>query len=689
LSQTGIETIVKAIGSGEADACGNFRLYATDFEITLLQSNTGNAAEQRELASLIYPIVTKLAKPNLGNVRLLLPDGRKVSLNRFFEERPVLPTVEEGWQHIETSVAPSARYVYGMAYDSHRNVTLLFGGDDTGLARLNDTWEFDGTNWIRVTPANSPSGRANIDQTLVYDSDRRRVILFGGLGSQDYLNDTWEYNGTTWLPITPATSPPKRDSHAMVFDNQRDVTVLFGGYNEHGDTLGDTWEYNGEWEAISPAQSPGSRFHHALAYDEERGVTMLFGGLNENGDILSDTWEFDGTTWNQVHPVQAPPARHNHGMAYDSSRGVIVLFGGEGESGLLNDTWEYDGTSWQSIETNQMPSPRIEMSAVFNTEQKQVILFGGGRWDGGELTAYDDTWTYNGPPLQPLPIFNRNVYVIVFDPLLNNGQNLSDYLGWYDHASLTQGTIDFFDQASNGRVQYTVSETTVVTTGWPKLVDGFQYTEEQYLAALNGQATPHSPSEVDYNLIVNNSSFDICGKANRREIDEVWIYNGPLFGFYESTLVGPDAYWFNSPPVPGIHSCNRLIPIMGPSPERGLEEAVHNFGHRTESTMTQVYGSWLQNRTTHSWEKFALVDALSPDYLYSGCGNIHYPPNGQEDYDYANSGASQTNCEDFANYPNLTNPLDVLLDVDCSTWACQALEYYRYWFRHFPAKTEC
>lgn len=234
------------------------------------------------------------------------------------------------------------------------------------------------------------------------------------------------------------------------------------------------------------------------------------------------------------------------------------------------------------------------------------------------------------------PAINRKVYVIVLDPLLSNGQKLSAYRGWHDHAVLTQGTLDFFSQASNGRMNYTVVSTTVVTDGWPVKVDGFRYTEQEYLAVLDGQRPPHQPDTVDYNLIVNTPALDICGKANRGEIDEVWIYNGPYFGFWESTLVGPGAYSYNSPPVPGPTDCNRLVPIMGPSPEVDLPNAIHNFGHRMEATMTKAYGSWQQNRTAHSWERFALVKVLSPNYSYSGCGNTHFPPNGAMDYDYGN-----------------------------------------------------
>jgi hypothetical protein len=283
----------------------------------------------------------------------------------------------------------------------------------------------------------------------------------------------------------------------------------------------------------------------------------------------------------------------------------------------------------------------------------------------------------------------KKVYVIVYDPLLSNGQKLSQYLGWNDHATITQGTLDLFSQASNGKMNYVIANTTIVTSGWPELIDGFTYTEAQYLAVIGNSNLHHEPTGVNYTKIVNDPQFDICGKVNRGEIDEVWIYNGPWFGFYESTLVGPGAYAYNSSPVGGPHTCTKLIPIMGPSPERSVNEAVHNFGHRTEATLTKVYGSWQQNNTSHSWNKFGLVKAQSASYSYSGCGSTHYPPNGTSDYDYTNSTSVLSNCSDFANYPNLSDPLQVAQPVSCSAWGCLELNYYKYWFGHLPTNTGC
>jgi hypothetical protein len=37
----------------------------------------------------------------------------------------------------------------------------------------------------------------------------------------------------------------------------------------------------------------------------------------------------------------------------------------------------------------------------------------------------------------------------------------------------------------------------------------------------------------------------------RGEIDEIWLFGGPYFGFYESRMAGPGAFWCNAPPLPG------------------------------------------------------------------------------------------------------------------------------------------
>ena len=92
-----------------------------------------------------------------------------------------------------------------------------------------------------------------------------------------------------WTQVA-TTEPSARTFHAMAFDSQRGRTVLFSG-NVGG---ADTWEWNGTgWLPQIFAFGPAARQHHALAYDSQRGRTVLFGGTS----YLGNTWEWDGVAW--------------------------------------------------------------------------------------------------------------------------------------------------------------------------------------------------------------------------------------------------------------------------------------------------------------------------------------------------------------------------------------------------------
>lgn len=681
----GLPVVVAATRFGETDSCGTFQPIGFDLNISIASQAFPS---QEEVAHLLQ----SFAGVRFGNVEIAQSDGKYIKMDGAALQGGAgayaLQTAAAGWTAISTAASPSSRYIHGMAFDSARNVTVLFGGDHTGSSRLNDTWEYNGSNWTQVITPQSPPGRVSIDQTMVFDSGRNRTVIFGGLGSSGYLSDTWEYNGLTWTLVTTNPTPPARDAHAMVYDSSRGKTVLFGGYVIGGPS-NDTWEYNGSWQKIEPAQKPPLRLHHSMVYDTRRQKVILFGGIGGSNQRLNDMWEYDGTNWVQITPAALPGARENHSMAYDGNTGSIVLFGGWSGSSALNDTWEFDGTTWTQISTSSQPSVRTEMMLVYDSYRKKTVMFGGGYWAGG-LNVFNDTWEYVSSALPIVNIPNKKkVYVIVYDPLLSNNQNLSTYMHWNSHTQITQQVLDFFKQASHNQLEYSVVDTKVVTDGWPEKADGYIYTEAAYLAAVSGQQPYHTPDRVNYNKIVNDPRFDICGRVNRREIDEVWIYNGPGFGFWESTLVGPNAYFLNSSPVSGPNTCSRLIPIMGPSLERTVTESVENFGHRTESTMRQAYHGWSQNQTTHNWERFALVKFQSPNYSYSGCGSVHYPPNGVRDYDYTNTSTVNTNCDDFINYPTLHDPLTVLKSVTCSTWGCSHFGYFNWWFSHIPWNVGC
>jgi hypothetical protein len=175
---------------------------------------------------------------------------------------------------------------------------------------------------------------------MAYDRASRRVILFGGYSGNEagYLADTWAWDGSDWLELSPAHHPAVRYAPAMAPDPKNPGLVLFGGFSFKG-FLKDTWIWDGrDWIQQSPAQSPPARNFHAMTYDAHEGVVILFGGFNYH--FLADTWRWDGRDWRQQSPAQSPTPRDHVSIAYDDRVGTAILFGGnDALKHSLGDTW--------------------------------------------------------------------------------------------------------------------------------------------------------------------------------------------------------------------------------------------------------------------------------------------------------------------------------------------------------------
>src|SRR5215470_9210724 len=149
------------------------------------------------------------------------------------------------------SIGIGVRNGHAMSYDSNRRKVLVFGGADATQV-CSDAWEWDGRCWNRLSTT-GPGPRTFA--ALTYDSFRKRVVLFGGdralFGKTEkdnkLLGDTWEWDGQKWLEIK-VPGPLPRAEAAMTFDRKRRRVLLFGGYNRSGsklNRLGDTWEWDG------------------------------------------------------------------------------------------------------------------------------------------------------------------------------------------------------------------------------------------------------------------------------------------------------------------------------------------------------------------------------------------------------------------------------------------------------------
>ena len=287
-------------------------------------------------------------------------------------------------------------------------------------------------------------------------------------------------------------------------------------------------------------------------------------------------------------------------------------------------------------------------------------------------------------PVKPV---TKKIMLLIFNPILESkgGVRLNQYMGWFDPEFLTNQVISDLSNASGGYVKYTISSK-IIVDGIPVKEDGFQYTDESYLSCWT-TGSCHSPDLSDYNKIL--TTYNVCTKLNKGQIDELWMWGAPYFGFYESRLAGPNGYWYNSPPLTGT-TCNKLLPIMGYSYERYVGEALESYGHRVESTITHVFNGWDVTQSRNDWDRYghnlgqtpvAVLNKTAINESYYQCGSIHYGPNSLYDYEWGSQTVVKSNCDDWLNYPNFKG---VTKDINCQAWGCEIRGHHKWWYTHLP-----
>lgn len=268
------------------------------------------------------------------------------------------------------------------------------------------------------------------------------------------------------------------------------------------------------------------------------------------------------------------------------------------------------------------------------------------------------------------------VLMIVHDPPVPECGNrrLTELFGWHNPDTLAQGYIDDLRDASYGYLQYQIVER--IDADWyPIKKDGFRYTNSSFIAAWNTRKL-HEPNAIDYEAQVRE--FDLIRRYERGDFDEVWFFTFPYAGDYESTMVGNGAFWCNSPPVPNTGDCRGRFVVMAFNYERGVDCMLENFGHRTESIMSRVYERL--GRGSNRWQQFIRYDQVAPGA--AECGNIHFAPNSQRDYDWGNQRPVRSYADDWYTYPDLPRNART---VTSREWGGGDMRlHHLWWLRHLP-----
>jgi hypothetical protein len=372
------------IASGLALACSEESAHVLPSE--LRQSLTQEMAEWTPLAISIMASSRAfhgaVYDPVLENI--LLFGGRHAAESRasLGDSGLVSGTI---WAALSSPYARRG-YVSGV-FDAERARVVTYGGLDvgllTGVSRFAETWEFDGSSrtWALANSASLPGRRSGYG--LAYDSRRKVTILFGGF-DRLLTDELYEWDGAVWTracATEPCRSSPRPSARALsvfVYDEARGVSLLFGGSGATG-LLGDTWSWDGaRWTLLEPAVSPEPRDSGAATYDPVSQRVLLFGGALADGREAADFWVWNGGEWSPIAQTKTPLNRRGGGLVWDARRRRGVLLGGTTE-GEVTDAWTFVLTGSPCKRTEQ-----CHVGACVQGTCSSPVVDGGATGAGGD-----------------------------------------------------------------------------------------------------------------------------------------------------------------------------------------------------------------------------------------------------------------------------------------------------------------
>ncbi|MFN0252310.1 MAG: kelch repeat-containing protein [Kofleriaceae bacterium] len=264
------------------------------------------------------------------------------------------------WTDVSPLVSPTGRVGFGLAYDAHRQRTVLFGG-----AGFRDTWEWDGATWTLLAPATMPSPRSGMAMT--YDPIGRRVVMFGGragvLGMNTEIADTWIWDGTSWAQIAGPGPSPRADA-VTSFDPVRGVIVLYGGWSDANVLLSDTWELSGStWVERTSLVTPGPRRQPTMAFDPESARLLL-----TSGSVMGSTYAWNGDQWAQVSSSLSTAGAQMVTLAHERRVLLVANLG----------MYAWNGSDWtQLFVAVQGGFSRMASAAAVDPFGRRILVAGG------------------------------------------------------------------------------------------------------------------------------------------------------------------------------------------------------------------------------------------------------------------------------------------------------------------------
>lgn len=276
------------VGSGIGPVTGPLVSYDVVRNVTVVFSNP----QTWEFDGSTWTNRTNGPAPRNGWISYDLARGRHVVYERPQGTTPTVPTQHtwewdgSSWTDHGLTNAPVLDVIAGMAYDPRRGAVVLFGNDQAGGPRPG-TWAWDGARWTRlVLQSEGPQPMSHI---LTTDWVRQRVLMINlqPVSTLPGVYGTYYLDDTGWHQVAGSQSAPYRIGAAIAQDPIRDRVVMFGGntfFGQCGTWVNETWEFDGlTWIQRSPTNSPPPIIGASAVFNWVEQSVDLFGGAAWSG----------------------------------------------------------------------------------------------------------------------------------------------------------------------------------------------------------------------------------------------------------------------------------------------------------------------------------------------------------------------------------------------------------------------
>lgn len=293
---------------------------------------------------------------------------------------------------------------------------------------------------------------------------------------------------------------------------------------------------------------------------------------------------------------------------------------------------------------------------------------------------------------------NRKALWVVYNPILSDGKRVHERYGWEDPQQQIPDIMASLQVASGKYADYQIREINPANY-FPPLIGAPTMTEASYASCIANEGSCSS-NTFDYARMFQD--LGLCSRIQAGDIDEVMVYGADWFGIDEFAMKIPgDRMPYNTPTNQWLYDlrkknlpdCGRTYFVMGFNYAVGVDNAIHSFGHRTESALALTVGrGYWDGCAGHpgtgvsDFDRFtcADVDKTPSGVNVAHVGNVHMPPNGLEGYDYGNTRFVTDASKSWFNYPFTTNTLTT---QNCNAWGCNQQGYMLWWLNHLPARS--